>query len=95
MLVYFDVWIVHTILKDHIQWLRLIIERCIHIWMYLNMNKCIFTTPIGILLGHIISKDRIKVDMEKRKAILDLKPQVNEMKIKILLGHKGYYKRFI
>jgi hypothetical protein len=38
----------------------------------------ILSTPIGILLGHVVCKDGIKVDMEKIKFILDLKPPVNK-----------------
>jgi hypothetical protein len=33
--------------------------------------------------------------MAKIKIILDLKPPVNKKQIKILLGHTGYYRKFI
>jgi hypothetical protein len=33
--------------------------------------------------------------MAKIKVILDLKPPINQKKIKIFLGHTGYYKKFI
>jgi hypothetical protein len=62
------------------------LERCKKIQLSLNIKKCIFSTPIGILLGHVICKDGVKVDMEKIKIILDLKPPVNQKKIKIFLG---------
>jgi hypothetical protein len=77
MVVYFDDWTIYNLLKDHIQWLRMMLERCRKIQLYLNIKKCIFSTPIGILLGHIVCKDGIKVDMAKIKIILDLKPPVN------------------
>jgi hypothetical protein len=44
----------------------------------LNIKKCIFSTPIGILLDHVVCRDGVKVDMEKIKIILDLKPPVNQ-----------------
>ena len=50
---------------------------------------------IGILLGNIICKEGIKVDFAKIKIILDLKPPVNPKQVRVLLGHTGYYKKFI
>ena len=52
-------------------------------------------TPIGILLGHIVCKDGIKVDFAKIKIILDLKPPINPKQVRVLLGHTGYYTKFI
>ena len=52
-------------------------------------------TPIGILLGNIVCKEGIKVDFAKIKIILDLKPPVNPKQVRVLLGHTGYYRKFI
>ena len=82
-------------LKDHIKWLRLMLERCRQIQLSLNIKKCIFATPIGILLGHVVSKEGIKVDIAKIKAIINLKPLVNPKQIRIFLGNIGYYRKFI
>jgi hypothetical protein len=95
MVVYFDDWTIYNLFKNQIQWLRLILERCRQIQLSLNIKKCIFSTPIGILLGHMVCKDGVKVNMEKIKIILDLKPPVNQKQIKIFLGHTGYYRKFI
>jgi hypothetical protein len=67
------------------------LERCTQIQLSLNIRKCIFSTPIGILLGHMVCTDGVKVDMEKIKIILDLKTLVNHKHIKIFLEHTGYY----
>jgi hypothetical protein len=77
MVVYFDDWMIYNLFKNHIQWLRLMVEQCRQIQLSLNIKKCIFATPIGILLGHVVCKDRVKVDMVNIKIILDLKPSVN------------------
>jgi hypothetical protein len=95
MVVYFDDWTIYSLLRNHIQWLRLMLEHCRQIQLSLNIRKCIFSTPIGILLGHVVCKYGVKVDMAKIKIILDLKPPVNKKQIKILLGHTGYYRKFI
>lgn len=63
------------------------LERCRQMQLSLNIKKCIFATPISILLGHVACKDGVKVDMGKIKIILDLKPPVNQKQIKIFLRH--------
>ena len=61
----------------------------------LNIRKCIFLTPIGILLGNIVCKEGIKVEFAKIKIILDLKPLVNPKQVRVPLEHTIYYRKFI
>ena len=82
-------------LKDHCKWLRLMLERCGQSELSLNFKMCIFLTPIGILLGHIVCKEGIKVEFAKIKIILNLKPPMNPKQVRVLLGHTGYYRKFI
>ena len=58
-------------------------------------KNCLFETPIRILLGHVLCKEGIKLDYEKIKIILDLKPPINPKQVRVLLGHTGYYRKFI
>ena len=88
--VYFNDWTIYSMLKYHVKWLRLILKRCRQIQLSLNITKCIFDTPIGILLGHFICKEGIKVDLEKIKVIPNQKPLINPKQIKIFLGHTEY-----
>ena len=75
MAVYFDDWKIYSMLKDHCKWIRLMLERWRQIQLSINIRKCIFLTPIGILLGHIVCKEGIKVDFAKIKIILELNHQ--------------------
>lgn len=93
--VYFDDWTIYSMTKDHIKWPRLMLERCRQIQLSLNIKKCIFATPISILLGYVVCKEGIKVDMAKIKVIIDLKAPINPKQIRIFLGHTGYYRKFI
>ena len=86
---------IYSMLKYHCKWLRIMLERCRQIQLSLNINKCTFLTPIGILLGNIVCKEGIKVDFAKIKIILDLKPPVNPKQVRVLLGHTWYYRKFI
>ena len=95
MVVYFDDWTIYSMLKDHCKWLILMLERCRQIHLSLNIRKCIFFTPIGTLLGHIVCKEGIKVKFAKIKIILDLKALVNPKQVRVILGHTSYYRKFI
>ena len=71
------------------------LERCRQIQLSLNIKKCIFSTPIGKLLGHVVCKDGIKVYLAEIKVILDLKPPINPKKVRTFLGHIRHYIKFI
>ncbi|XP_057760458.1 uncharacterized protein LOC130980834 [Arachis stenosperma] len=49
----------------------------------------------GVVLGHKISKKGIKVDRAKVEVIEKLPPPCNVKGIRSLLGHAGFYRRFI
>jgi hypothetical protein len=54
--VYLDDWTVFNLLKDHIEVLELMLDRSRQRHISLNLKKCIFCTPFGILLGHVVCK---------------------------------------
>jgi hypothetical protein len=43
----------------------------------LNLKKCIFGVPSGILLGNVVSHDGIHPNLAKVKAVLDMQPPRN------------------
>lgn len=49
----------------------------------------------GIVLGHIISHRGIEVDKAKVDLISNLPPPRVVKEVRSLLGHIGFYKRFI
>jgi hypothetical protein len=80
---------------DHIDHLRAIFLRCCFYRIRLNPHKCIFAVKSGQLLGFIISKDEIRVDPLKIKAILALPPPTNLTQIQSLQGKENSLHRFI
>jgi hypothetical protein len=54
--VYLDDWTVYSLLKYHVEVLQKMLERCRYFQISLNIKKCIFGTPFGILSGHIVCK---------------------------------------
>ena len=49
----------------------------------------------GIVLGHHISSQGIKVDPAKIEVIVGLPSQKTQKEVRSFLGHAGYYRRFI
>ena len=49
----------------------------------------------GVVLGHHISLEGIKVDLTKVEIIVNLPSPKNEKDIRRFLGYVGYYQRFI
>jgi hypothetical protein len=71
---YFDDWTVFSLLKNHIECLRLMLEKCRQCQISLNLKKCIFFSPFGVFLGHIVCKHGLLVDPSKIDIIVDLPP---------------------
>jgi hypothetical protein len=53
---YFDDWIDFSLLKNHIKCLGLMLDKCRKCQISLNLEKCIFFSLFGVMLGHIVCK---------------------------------------
>jgi hypothetical protein len=71
---YFDDWTVFSLMKDHIECLTSMLNKCRQCQIDLNLKKCIFFSPFGVLLGHIVCKPGLLVDPSKISIIVDLPP---------------------
>jgi hypothetical protein len=85
--VYLDNWKVYSPLKYHVEVLRLMLEICMQCQISLNIKKCIFKTPFGILLGHIVCKQGLLVDPAKIEVIVNLPPPKTVCQLRVTLGH--------
>jgi hypothetical protein len=92
---YFDDWTVFSLLKNHIECLRLLLDKCRQCQIALNPKKCIFFSPFGVLLGHIVCKQGLLVDPSKIAIIDDFPPPTSVKQLCTALGHTGYYRKFI
>jgi hypothetical protein len=59
--VYLYDWTVFNLLQDHIELLKLMLDRCKQCHISLKLKKCIFFTPFGILLGHVACKQGLLI----------------------------------
>jgi hypothetical protein len=65
---------VFSLLKDHVETPFLMLDRCRKFHISLNLKKCIFCAPIGIILGHVVYKKGILVDPAKIFFIVEMPP---------------------
>ncbi|KAK1608910.1 hypothetical protein QYE76_032583 [Lolium multiflorum] len=72
-----------------------VLQRCEETNLVLNWEKCHFMVNEGIVLGHKIFERGIEVDRAKVEAIEKM-PYPRDVKgIHSVLGHAGFYRRFI
>ena len=73
VLVYLEDIIVYSKdVEEYFGHLKQVFIRCREYGVSLNPNKCVFTTNQGKLLGNIVSKDGLTIDLERTKEILAL-----------------------
>lgn len=72
--VYFDHWTIFGLLRKHVESLRCMFDICRQYHISLNLKKCIFCVPFGILLGHTVCKQGLMVDFSKIVIIVNLSP---------------------
>nr|GEU83431.1 reverse transcriptase domain-containing protein [Tanacetum cinerariifolium] len=75
--------------------LEKMLQRCKDTNLYLDWEKSHFMVKEGIVLGHMISKNRIEVDKAKVDVIAKLPHPSTVKGIRSFLGHFGFYRRFI
>ncbi|CAN6579361.1 unnamed protein product [Malus baccata var. baccata] len=75
--------------------LSLILKRCVETNLVLNWEKCHFMVKQGIVLGHIISENGIKVDKSKIDLVRHLPSPTSVREVRSFFGHAGFYHRFI
>jgi len=81
--------------QEHLEHLRQVFLICRKYGMSLNPKKSLFGLEEGKLLGHIISKDGIRIDPERRQAILQVPHPRNIKDLQAFLGKIHFLIRFI
>jgi hypothetical protein len=84
-----------TSLDNDLHNLDKVLQKCEETNIVLNWEKCHFMVNEGIVLGHKISKRGIEVDRAKVKAIEKMPCPGDVKGIRSILGHAGFYRRFI
>jgi hypothetical protein len=81
--------------KTHIDHLRQVLDRCREFGISLNPAKSVFGVTEGKLLGHIITKDGVKLDPERVEAIGKVPLPTTKKLLQSFLGQTNFVHRFI
>ena len=80
---------------NHDQNLRRLLVRAREINLKLNSKKMNFKKPEVKFMGHVISKDGLKPDPEKVRAVKDMPKPTNKQETQSLLGFINYLAKFL
>uniref|UniRef100_A0A5S6QHH5 RNA-directed DNA polymerase n=1 Tax=Trichuris muris TaxID=70415 RepID=A0A5S6QHH5_TRIMR len=95
-LVYLDDIIIHSRTEEeHVQRLREVFRRLRDAGLKLNMEKCQFFKKEVRYLGHVVSRDGVRVDPEKTEAVDNWPRPTSPKELKQFLGLASYYRRFV
>jgi hypothetical protein len=81
--------------EEHLQHLKQTFEKCRRYGISLNPKKSHFAMEEGKLLGHIVSPEGIKIDLERVKAIQLIDILRNKKSIHSFIGKINFLRRFI
>ncbi|KAL2629567.1 hypothetical protein R1flu_014253 [Riccia fluitans] len=95
MQTYLDDFTVYGSKDDHLGHLRKCLEKCRKYSISLNLDKSVFGISSGELLGHIISKDGLLLDLSKIDTILQMEAPGDLRGVQRFIGAVSYYRRFI
>ena len=81
--------------ESHVTHLQVVLETLRKERLYAKLSKCEFWMNEVSFLGHIVSKEGIRVDPKKLEVVVEWKPPRNVTEVRSFLGLAGYYRRFV
>ena len=90
-----DILVASASPEEHLQHLRLVLERLDSYGVVLNPAKCVFGAPSIRFLGHDVSPEGIAPLPDKVAAVQDFPRPTTENQLRRFIGMVAYYHRFI
>ncbi|MCY6525027.1 hypothetical protein, partial [Actinobacillus pleuropneumoniae] len=87
--VYFDDWTMFGLVKHHVASLRLMLDICQSYQIVLNLKEFFFCIPFRTLLGHVLCKQGLMVDLATTVVIINLEAPRSFKQLCTMLGHIG------
>ena len=81
--------------QDHLKHIKQVFQKCRMFGISLNPKKSNFALEEGKLLGHIISKDGIKIDPSRVEAIQKIEIPRSKEEVQSFIGRVSFLKIFI
>ena len=90
-----DIIIFSETAEQHLKQIQIVLNRLRQAKLKLKKSKCAFFKKELHYLGHSLTTDGVKPQLEKIKAISEMKPLKNQKGVREFLGMVGYYRKFI
>ena len=81
--------------KEHASHLWVILQTLKDCQLFAKFSKCRFWLQSIAFLGHIVSTERIRVDLKKTEEVRNKFSPTSATDIRSFLGLAGYYRRFV
>ena len=81
--------------RDYLMDLRKLFKHLVKYRLRLNPNKCVFQASSGKLLGFIVSKREVEMELAKVQAIWDMPSPKTEKQVLSFLGRINYIAYYI
>jgi len=81
--------------KEHANHLRTVLQTLREHQLYAKLKKCEFWLTKVTFLGHLVTKEGIKVDPQKINAVVEWPRPTNVTEVRSFLGLARYYRRFV
>jgi len=81
--------------EEHMHHLKTVFQKCRKYGLSLNLKKSLFAMEEGKLLGHIISKDSIRIDPARVQAIQQIDLPSNKKEIQSFNGKMNFLHLFM
>ncbi|XP_070041003.1 uncharacterized mitochondrial protein AtMg00860-like [Nicotiana tomentosiformis] len=81
--------------EDHADHLRVVLQTLHQHQLYVKFSKCEFWLEYVTLLGHVFSREGIKVDPKKLLAVKNWPRPITPTEFHSFLGLAGYYRKFV
>lgn len=95
LIIYIDDFLIYGDKKTHDETLKKVLKRAEELGLKFNLKKCKFAKPSLDFLGHVWSKDGVKVDPKRIEAIQNLKPPRTLKQLQRFLGMINYIASFV
>jgi hypothetical protein len=81
--------------KEHRFHLKKVFQKCRRFGLSLNPKKSLFAMQEGKLLGHIVSAEGVRIDLDRVEAIQALSLPRSKKEVQAFLGRINFLRRFV
>ncbi|KAK3507847.1 hypothetical protein QTP70_001407 [Hemibagrus guttatus] len=90
-----NILVYSTSMEDHVRQVREVLTRLQRHHLYVKLEKCEFHRTTVTFLGYVISRQGVKMDVVKVRAVTEWPAPATVQELQHFLGFTNFYRRFI